>query len=397
MKKILLTALAVALVAMGLTPVTVEASNPTLNFYIAPPTVQNTYVSGAEVATFNSYSLGSCPTAWASDSSTSIGTITTTGCTISAAGTYGGATLNASGAQLSRPSGNGTNYASISSNKSLTLTLDEPETYLGFWWSAGDSSNSVKLYSGGTSGTLVGTFTTATLVTMLNGGVGSVTAINGTSYNSCEYFGNPVTTTSRCGNLSGTEPFAYVHLIGSNGLSFDTLVFSQGNSGGFEFDNMAIARAVNSPDPTLISFPAELNAGNPSQTASTCSAFTSNFAWTASNFSGSPVYSITPALPVGLSLNTANGTVSGTPTAASVQTSYTVTAASGNQSATKSVTLSVTDAGNLPCPTPTPTPVALPATGNPSPNPLPFMGLFGLGALLIALSVISKRKTPRSS
>lgn len=395
MKKIFFSALALVLLSVSLSPLSAVASNPTLNFYISPPTVQNTYVAGAEVATFNSYSLGACPSAWASGNSTSIGTITTTECTISAAGSFGGATLNAGGAQLSRPSGSGTNYASVPSNKILTLTLDEPETYLGFWWSAGDSRNSVKLYSGGVTGTLVGTFTTATLVTMLNSGVGSVTAIDGTSYNSCEYFGNPVLTTSRCGNLSGTEPFAYVHLIGSNGLSFDTLVFSQGSSGGFEFDNMAIARSVNSPDSSLISFPAELNAGNPSQSASTCSAFTSNFAWTASNFSGTPTYSISPTLPAGLSLNTANGTVSGTPTAASAQTSYTVTAASGNQSASKSVTLGVTDAGNLPCPTPTPAPAALPATGNPSPNSLPLVGIFGLGALLIALSVISKRKISR--
>ncbi len=40
---------------------------------------------------------------------------------------------------------------------------------------------------------------------------------------------------------------------------------------------------------------------------------------------GTLVYALTPALPAGLSLNSTNGTISGTPTTPSVQTSYTVT------------------------------------------------------------------------
>ncbi|AXE53857.1 putative Ig domain-containing protein [Aurantimicrobium sp. MWH-Uga1] len=391
MKKLLGLSLTAALCALVLSPVSASASNPTLNFYISPPTVQNTYVAGAEIATFNSYTTGACPTAWTSDTSTSIGTITTTGCSISGPNQYGGATTGAGGAALSRPSGNGTNYASVPSNKTVTLTLDQPESYLGFWWSAGDANNTVKLYSGGTSGTLVGTFTTASLVSLLNNGVGSITAIDNTSYQSCEYFGNPVLTTSRCGNLTNTEPFAYVHLIGANGLTFDTLVFSQGSSGGFEFDNMAIARNVNTPATSLISFPAELNAGNPSQVADTCTAFTSNFAWTASNFASSPSYAISPVLPAGLSLNTATGSISGTASAASSQANYTITATAGAQSASDVISLSVTDAGNLPCPTASPTPSSLPATGQTNSGAVPVALYFAAG-LLLAGSVLVLRK-----
>lgn len=358
---VLFSALALALIAAPS-----QAANPSLNFYISPPTVQNTYVSGAEVVTFDSYSTGACPTTWTSSTPTTIGTITTNGCQIKTNDQYGGATSGATGSQVSRPSGSGTNYASLSSGKQVTLTLAQPENYLGFWWSAGDATNSIKLYSGGASGTLVGTFTTATLVTMLNSGVGTVTAVDNTSYNSCDYFGNPVRTTTLCGGSIGSnEPFAYVHLFGSNGLTFDTLVFSQGNSGGFEFDNVAIASGVSGPSNTLISFPPDLLAGNQSQTADTCTAFTSNYNWTTANFATDPSFSISPALPAGLSLNAANGVITGSATVAQGQTSYTVTATAGAQSATETVTLGVTDAGNLPCATPSPSPSssALPSTG----------------------------------
>lgn len=53
-------------------------------------------------------------------------------------------------------------------------------------------------------------------------------------------------------------------------------------------------------------------------------------------------YSISPALPAGLSLNTSSGVISGTPTAASQQTTYTITASNsgGNTTATLSITVS---------------------------------------------------------
>lgn len=52
-------------------------------------------------------------------------------------------------------------------------------------------------------------------------------------------------------------------------------------------------------------------------------------------------YSISPLLPAGLSLDTSTGTISGTPTAASAQTPYTVTAQNGNGTTTAQVTITV--------------------------------------------------------
>ena len=54
-------------------------------------------------------------------------------------------------------------------------------------------------------------------------------------------------------------------------------------------------------------------------------------------------YSITPALPAGLSLDTGSGVISGTPSAASVATDYTVTATNAGGSATAVVTITVND------------------------------------------------------
>jgi len=52
-------------------------------------------------------------------------------------------------------------------------------------------------------------------------------------------------------------------------------------------------------------------------------------------------YSITPALPAGISLNTTTGVVSGTPTATSAQTTYTVTATNATGSTTASIVITI--------------------------------------------------------
>jgi hypothetical protein len=57
-------------------------------------------------------------------------------------------------------------------------------------------------------------------------------------------------------------------------------------------------------------------------------------------------FSVTPALPAGLSLDAASGQISGTPTAAAAATAYTVSAANSGGSTTASLTLTV----NLPVP-----------------------------------------------
>jgi hypothetical protein len=362
MRKALILALMVAVaIPVTLTP-PVQASNPTLNFYISPPTVQNTFVAGARVATFNNKPTGPCPTSWETDDGTLIGTIATTGCNIALPNKFGGAVANATGAQYAAtdPPAAGTNFVAVPSTKSVTLTLAQPETYLGFWWSAGDQNNRITLYSGGTSGTRVGIFQTSSLTNLLQSP--TVTAINGASYNSCQYFGNPrlVDRTVNCAGQNGSasndpnQPFAYIHLIGEGGLTFDTIVFAQVGGGGFELDNIAIERNVTAPN-TIILFPPELNARTPALSGTTCDPFPTSFGLIASNFAQTPTYSISPTtLPDGLAFNSSNGGVSGTPTAAFTKQTFTITASAGNQSATADVELEVTDPGNTPCPPPPP-------------------------------------------
>jgi hypothetical protein len=55
-------------------------------------------------------------------------------------------------------------------------------------------------------------------------------------------------------------------------------------------------------------------------------------------------FTVSPALPAGLSLDSTNGTISGTPTAASAATAYTIMATAGGASAGASVSITVNPA-----------------------------------------------------
>jgi len=67
-------------------------------------------------------------------------------------------------------------------------TRGQQSPIFGFWWSAGDVNNRIALYSGTT---LYRTFSTADLLTFLKNGSGTITATNGTAYQTSAYFGNP--------------------------------------------------------------------------------------------------------------------------------------------------------------------------------------------------------------
>ena len=57
-------------------------------------------------------------------------------------------------------------------------------------------------------------------------------------------------------------------------------------------------------------------------------------------------YSVSPALPAGLSISTSTGVISGTPSAVSASATYTVTATNGTGSTTATVTIEVSPAGS---------------------------------------------------
>jgi hypothetical protein len=122
--------------------------------------------------------------------------------------------------------GNGTaqtKYGAVYNGAVVTVTLTAPASYLGFQWSAGDAANRLTLYSGAT---VVATFTTQDLMAMLyNDDMGA--------WSAKDYLINPAR------NQWVGEPFAYLHLVGVGGLTFDKFTITQPRF-GFEFDNFAL-------------------------------------------------------------------------------------------------------------------------------------------------------------
>jgi DNA-binding beta-propeller fold protein YncE len=103
-------------------------------------------------------------------------------------------------------------------------------------------------------------------------------------------------------------------------------------TGGDEFAVASVQIAVD-PDPTLTPSTQTL-------TAVVSKSFQSE-ALSAAGFTATPSFSIAPALPTGLSLNTTTGVVSGTPATATNATTYTITASAAGSSATSTLSLRV--------------------------------------------------------
>jgi hypothetical protein len=79
------------------------------------------------------------------------------------------------------------------------------------------------------------------LVTALNSQ--AVSSTDGESHTTADYFGSPVS-----GNNVG-EPYAYLHIFAAEGKTFNKVVLS---GAGFEFDNVVVARGVNTAVTTLV-------------------------------------------------------------------------------------------------------------------------------------------------
>lgn len=121
---------------------------------------------------------------------------------------YGGA------ANTANP--NGTKYSLQGAGTgvlSSTLTLNKDSSYFGMWWSAGDASNVLKFYE---NSTLVGTFTTSSLMNLLPS----------------SYDGNP-----KDRSLDRNEPFAFINFLGDDKTAWNKVVLTNNNSSGFESDN----------------------------------------------------------------------------------------------------------------------------------------------------------------
>jgi hypothetical protein len=93
---------------------------------------------------------------------------------------------------------------------------------------------------------------------------------------------------------------------------------------------------------TLVNQPLLSPASQTPTTVVVGSPFTSQ-AFTATNFTPTS-YSVSPALPAGLTLNTSTGQISGTPSAVSPTTTYTITGAAGSTTSTATITFGVSAA-----------------------------------------------------
>jgi hypothetical protein len=156
---------------------------------------------------------------------------------------------------------------------------------------------------------------------------------------------------------NGTAPLSYqwqkngVAITGATSATYTTPATSTADSGSsyrVVVNNSAGSATSNAA--TLTVNPA-LQAPNPSYSpnSQTFTVGTAITTWTPSNAGGTAAsWSISPALPAGLSFSSATGAISGTPSASSVATTYTVTATNAAGNGTTTITVTVAAAGGPP-------------------------------------------------
>ena len=204
----------------------------TIVAYVEGPAMQSSSVAGVVTETFDGFSTGR----YTSSLATNIGTYQATSSavfSINSADLYGGA-------------GGTGNYFAVGAESGsegpIVVNLKSEANYFGFWWPAGDSKNSITFMQNGVA---LASFTTSNIVTLLPKTTGAtVTAINGTKYNTVDYYGNPNPNISP---KDDGEPFAYVDVI-ANGLTFNQVAFSNATlDSGFESDNHSVANGITDP------------------------------------------------------------------------------------------------------------------------------------------------------
>jgi hypothetical protein len=123
------------------------------------------------------------------------------------------------------------------------LALTSPATYFGFWWSAGDANNGLTFYDGNA---VIGRFSTAAILSLLQSP--TVTAVNGSTYQSSSYFGNPNNSSQ-----DANEQFAYVDFLATGGTISSIVFDNSGSTGtGFENDNHSVYNGAVTIAPTAV-------------------------------------------------------------------------------------------------------------------------------------------------
>lgn len=181
---------------------TIPAKADLIVTYAEDPSLNQSSLSGTRVFDFNTMSIGyQKNVSWKG-----VGTFDQL--YINKADAYGGA------ADATTP--NGSLYSVQGAGTpvtSSTLQLDIASSYFGMWWSAGDPRNVLSFYSGET---LVGTFTTSSLLNLLPS----------------TYDGNPINR-----KINSGEPYAFINFYGDEKTTWDRIVLTNDGSSGFESDN----------------------------------------------------------------------------------------------------------------------------------------------------------------
>src|SRR5690606_9676715 len=108
------------------------------------------------------------------------------------------------------------NYFSVAAGDTATLTFNTDVNYFGLYFTAGNAGNTFEVVKGGQT---ILSFNTAELLGLLEGP--TIAAINGTVYDTQDYYGQPGT------NSNGAEPYAYLHIVASGGQTFDEIRLSE--------------------------------------------------------------------------------------------------------------------------------------------------------------------------
>ena len=201
-----------------------------INVYLSAPKTTTTIFSDTTVETFESLTTGT----YSSSYTSTIGTYqlsNTSKMAIIADNQYGSGT----GKYMSFGAQSGTSGP-------ITLIFNAPQSYFGFSWNAGDSNNGLSFYRGNE---LLGSYSTATILAKLSGT--TVTAIDGSVYNSSQYKGQPVT------GQNSSQPYAFINIMDTNG-AFDRVVFTNNNTTGtgYETDNHTIRTTAPTADNSFV-------------------------------------------------------------------------------------------------------------------------------------------------
>lgn len=143
------------------------------------------------------------------------------------------------------------NYLAVNGTGStVDITFGVGQSYFGFYWSAGDSSNIVSFYDD--QNNVLGIYSTDSLIQLLGSSSsgGELTAMDGSEYPIADYYGQ-----TGPGTFNATEPYGYLHFIDptSSGnihrVSMTRQTPADGAPDGyFESDNHSVAALA--PDTT---------------------------------------------------------------------------------------------------------------------------------------------------